>query len=87
MSSSEGSYRRTGSENDKTLINYYILSFAMKFFSICSLPFSRKGQDQLFSDYTAKHLVVSKGGHFYAFDVTDSDGKILIIKGTNFRAD
>lgn len=34
------------------------------------------GQDQLFNDYSGRHLVVMKNGNFYSFDVLDENGRI-----------
>ncbi|KAL3852858.1 hypothetical protein ACJMK2_016467 [Sinanodonta woodiana] len=37
----------------------------------------RHDKDQLFTDVTAKHLLVLRNGHFYIFDVLDRDGSIV----------
>ena len=33
-------------------------------------------RDELFTDATAKHIVIFRRGHPYIFDVLDKDGKI-----------
>ncbi|KAJ8302034.1 hypothetical protein KUTeg_021021 [Tegillarca granosa] len=37
----------------------------------------RHGKDELFTDESAKHLLVMRNGHFYMFDALDKDGYIL----------
>lgn len=36
----------------------------------------KHGQDELFNDPTAKHMLIIRNGHFYVFDVLDSNGHI-----------
>lgn len=33
------------------------------------------GKDRIFRDPSSKHVLVQKNGHFYVFDVLDSDGQ------------
>ncbi|KAL8569449.1 hypothetical protein ACOMHN_054164 [Nucella lapillus] len=37
----------------------------------------RPEKDELYSDPTAKHLLVMRNGHFYIFDIFDRDGNIV----------
>lgn len=36
----------------------------------------RHGKDELFTDESAKHILVMRNGNYYIFDVFDRDGKI-----------
>ncbi|XP_072462177.1 spermatogenesis-associated protein 9 isoform X2 [Notamacropus eugenii] len=37
----------------------------------------KEGKDELFSDHSARHLLVMRNGHFYVFDILDPIGNIL----------
>lgn len=45
----------------------------------------RHGKDQLFTDESAKHMLVMRKGHMYLFDAIDRDGMVdfLLIKFLN----
>ena len=43
---------------------------------ILHLIFCRHGKDVLFTDESAKHMLVIRNGHMYIFDAIDRDGML-----------
>ncbi|XP_007944109.1 carnitine O-palmitoyltransferase 2, mitochondrial [Orycteropus afer afer] len=59
------------------LVNAYPLDMSQYFRLFNSTRIPKPGQDELFTDDKAKHLLVLRKGHFYVFDVLDKDGNIV----------
>ncbi|XP_043555251.1 carnitine O-palmitoyltransferase 2, mitochondrial [Chiloscyllium plagiosum] len=58
------------------MVNAYPLDMSQYYRLFNSTRIPRPGRDELFTDESAKHLLVMRNGHFYTFDVIDRDGRI-----------
>ncbi|XP_028666703.1 carnitine O-palmitoyltransferase 2, mitochondrial [Erpetoichthys calabaricus] len=59
------------------MVNAYPLDMSQYFRLFNSTRIPKKGRDELFTDPTAKHVLVLRKGHMYIFDVLDRDGNLL----------
>ena len=54
------------------IITYYKCKYKLKLFF-------RVDRDALYTDNSARHLLVMRNGHYYVFDVIDKDGKAKLM--------
>ncbi|XP_043941382.1 carnitine O-palmitoyltransferase 2, mitochondrial isoform X1 [Protopterus annectens] len=59
------------------MVNAYPLDMSQYFRLFNSTRIPRPNKDELFTDERARHLLVMRNGHFFAFDVIDKDGNIV----------
>ena len=59
------------------LLNAYPLDMSQYANLFNSTRIPEQGKDRISLDKTARHMVVMRGGHFYAFDILNTDGTII----------
>lgn len=59
------------------MVNAYPLDMSQYFRLFNSTRIPKRGRDELFTDETARHLLVMRKGNMYVFDVVDRDGNLV----------